>query len=145
MLPQYPGLGPHMTRTPTPPWAVGMEEAGLENAAAGEEIPEKSAPTGEAPLAPRKAKRIRVQLDRRIELTDEELKVLQCFCHAHSVSVFTLDERQHGRNMLRTRKPSAARLRRRGSRKKALALSLRCSIAYHRFVSRNTLIPVYLH
>jgi hypothetical protein len=80
MLPQNPGLGPHITRTPTPPWAVGMEEAGLENVADGEEIPERSAPSGEAPLAPRKAKRIRVQLDRRIELSDEELKVLQCFC-----------------------------------------------------------------
>jgi hypothetical protein len=85
MLP--PGLGPHITRTPTPPWAVGMEEAGLESAAAGEEIPEMAAPSGEAPLVPRKAKRIRVQLDRRIELTDEELKVLQCFHRAHPVSV----------------------------------------------------------
>jgi hypothetical protein len=87
MLPQSPDLGPHITRTPTPPWAAGTEEAGLENAAAGEEIPERSAPSGEVPLAPRKAKRIRVQLDRRIELTDDELKVLQCFCRAHSVSV----------------------------------------------------------
>ena len=70
------GHEPHITRTPTPPWAVGMEEAGLENAAAVEEIPERSAPSGEAPLAPRKAKRIRVQIDRRIDLTDDELKVL---------------------------------------------------------------------
>lgn len=61
-------------RTPTPPWAVGMEEAGLENATAGEEIPDKSAPSGEAPLAPRKAKRVRVQIDRRIELTDDEFR-----------------------------------------------------------------------
>jgi len=53
-----------------------MEEAGLENAAAGEEIPERPVPSGEAPLAPRKAKRIRVQLDGRIYLTDDELKVL---------------------------------------------------------------------
>lgn len=90
MLPQSPGVGPHMTRTPTPPWAVGMEAPGLENAAAGEEIPEKSGPSGEAPLAPRKAKRIRVQVDRRIELTDDELKVLQCFCRIHSVSVIHL-------------------------------------------------------
>ncbi len=76
MLPQSPGLEPHITRTPTPPWAVGMEGAGLENGVAVEEIPERSAPSGEAPLAPRKAKRIRVQLDRRIDLTDDELKVL---------------------------------------------------------------------
>jgi len=87
MLPQSPGLGPHITRTPTPPWAVGMEEAGLDNAAAGEEVPERSAPSGEAPLAPRKAKRVRILLDRRIELTDDELKVLRYFCRAHSVSV----------------------------------------------------------
>jgi hypothetical protein len=87
MLPQSPGLGPHITRTPTPPWAVGIEEAGLENAAAGEEIPEMSVPSGEAPLAPRKAKRIRVQVDGRIELTDDELKVLQCSCSVHSISV----------------------------------------------------------
>jgi hypothetical protein len=86
MLPQYPDLGPRITRTPTPPWALGMEEARLENASAGEEIPERSAPSGEAPLAPRKAKRIRVQIDRRIELTDDELKVLQCFFRAHSIS-----------------------------------------------------------
>jgi hypothetical protein len=64
-----------------------MEEAGLENAAAGEEVPKRSAPSGEAPSVPRKAKRIRVQFDRRIELTDGELKVLHCFCRTHSVSV----------------------------------------------------------
>lgn len=87
MLPQSPGLGPHIMRTPTPPWAAGMEEAGLEHAAAGEEIPERSAPSGEAPLVPRKTKRIRVQIDRRTELTDDELKVFQCFCRTHSVSV----------------------------------------------------------
>ena len=86
MLSQFPDLDPHITRTPTPPWAVGMEEAGLGNAAAGEEIPERSAPSGEA-LAPRKTKRFRVQVDKRIELTDDELKVLQCFCRVHSVSV----------------------------------------------------------
>jgi hypothetical protein len=61
-----------------------MEIAEPENAAAGV-VPEKSVPSGKAPTAPRKAKRIRVQLDTRIELTDDELKVLQFFCHAHSV------------------------------------------------------------
>lgn len=86
MLPQSPGFGSHVTRTPTPPWAVAMEEVELQNAVAGEEVPERSAPSGEAPLPSRKAKRIRVQLDRRIELTDNELKVLQCFCRVHSDS-----------------------------------------------------------
>jgi hypothetical protein len=84
-LPLSTGLWPHMTRTPTPPWAIGMEVAEPENDAAGVVVPERSAPSGKAPMVPRKAKRIRVQLDTRIELTDEELKVLQCFCHAHSV------------------------------------------------------------
>ena len=41
-------------------------------------VPERSAPSGEGPSAPRKTKRVRVRLDTRIELTDEELKVLQC-------------------------------------------------------------------
>jgi hypothetical protein len=85
MLPRSPGLGPHIMRTPTPPWAVGVGGAGLENAAAGEEIPERSTPNGEAPVAPRKAKRVRVQVDRRTELTDDELKVLQCFSRVHPV------------------------------------------------------------
>ncbi|SRR6266403_3451187 len=83
-LPQSPGLGPHIMRTPTPPWANGMEVAGLENAGVNV-VPEMSAPSGEAPSVPRKAKRIRVQLDRRIELTDDELKVIQCFCLAQSI------------------------------------------------------------
>ena len=82
MLPLSPGLPPHIARTPTPPWAIGTEGAGPENAAA-DVVPERSAPTGEIPIAPRKAKRIRIQLDTRIELTDDELKVLQCFCRAH--------------------------------------------------------------
>jgi hypothetical protein len=84
MLPLSPGLPPHITRTPTPPWAIGTEVAGPENAVAGL-VPEKSAPSGEALKAPRKAKRIRVQLDTRIELTDDELKVFQCFCRSNSV------------------------------------------------------------
>ena len=92
MLPQSPG-GPHITRTPTPPWVVGLEEARLENAAASEDIPERPAPSGEAPLAPRKTKRVRVQVDRRIELTDDELKVLQCFCRVHSVSVIHFERK----------------------------------------------------
>ena len=61
-----------------------MEVAGPENAADGL-VPERSSPSGEAPKAPRKAKRIRVQLDTRIELTDDELKVFQCFCSSNSV------------------------------------------------------------
>lgn len=81
MLPLSPGLPPHITRTPTPPWAVGTEGAGHENAVA-DVVPERSAPSDKTPIAPRKAKRIRIQLDTRIELTDDELKVLQCFHHA---------------------------------------------------------------
>ena len=53
-----------------------MEVAGPESAEA-DIVPGGSALGGDAPMAPRKAKRIRVQLDTRIELTDDELKVLQ--------------------------------------------------------------------
>jgi hypothetical protein len=83
MLPLSPSLWPHTTHTPTPPLAIGMELAEPQNVAAVV-VPEQSAPGGKAPMASRKAKRIRVQLDTRIELTDDELKVLQCFCHVYS-------------------------------------------------------------
>lgn len=102
-------------RTPTPPWAVGMEEPALENTVAGEEIPERSAPSGEALLVPRKAKRIRVQIDRRIELTDDELKVLQCFCLIHSVSVI-----HFGRKTARAQYVEDQEALRRGIEKKRL-------------------------
>ena len=39
-------------------------------------VSERPGPSGEGPWASRKAKRVRVRLDTRIELTDEELKVL---------------------------------------------------------------------
>lgn len=60
-----------------------MEVAGPENVADGL-VRERSSPSGETPKAPRKAKRIRVQIDTRIELTDDELKVFQCFCRSNS-------------------------------------------------------------
>jgi hypothetical protein len=44
------------------------------------ELPAKRAVRIEAELMPRKIKRVRVQLDARIELTDDELKVHK-FCH----------------------------------------------------------------
>jgi hypothetical protein len=84
ILPQSPRLGPQVTRTPTPPWATSMEVAGPKNRVADADIVnERSAPSGEDPSVPRKAKRVRVRLDTRIELTDEELKVPQCFSRAY--------------------------------------------------------------
>jgi len=82
MLPLSPHLQPQVTRTPTPPWAMSMEVAGRENGMA-DVVDERPAPSGEGPWASRKPKRVRVRLDTRIELTDEELKVLYCFGHAH--------------------------------------------------------------
>ncbi|KAI0257126.1 hypothetical protein BJV78DRAFT_1277705 [Lactifluus subvellereus] len=69
ILPQSPSLWPHVTRTPTPPWAINTEVFRAENALA-----ELSVPSGEAGPVPRKTKRLRIQLDARIELTDEELR-----------------------------------------------------------------------
>jgi hypothetical protein len=86
ILPQSPRLGPQVTRTPTPPWATSTEVAGPENRVADADIVnenERSAPSGDDPSVPRKAKRVRVRLDTRIELTDEELKVPQCFSRAY--------------------------------------------------------------
>jgi len=60
-----------------------MEVAGPENRVADADVVnERSAPSGEDPSVPRKAKRVRVRLDTRIELTDEELKVIQYFSRA---------------------------------------------------------------
>ncbi|KAH9954445.1 hypothetical protein BC827DRAFT_1243076 [Russula dissimulans] len=72
-LPQSTSLQAYITRSPTPPWATGMEVTGPGNAGIGE-VREKSALGGEAPSVPRKTKRIRLQLDTRIDLTDQELK-----------------------------------------------------------------------
>jgi hypothetical protein len=83
MLPQSPQLQPRVVRTPTPPWGpTDMEVAEPEDNVVGV-VTERSAPSGEGRSAPRKAKRVRVRLDTRIELTDEELKVLHCFSHIH--------------------------------------------------------------
>ncbi|KAI9512602.1 Rec8 like protein-domain-containing protein, partial [Russula earlei] len=72
-LPHSPSLQPQIMRSPTPPWAMGMEVADPRSLVV-DEAREKSVPMGKAQSAPRKSKRIRLQFDRRIELTDEELK-----------------------------------------------------------------------
>ena len=85
MLPQSPQLQPRVTRTPTPPWGpmgMGVDEP---EGGVADVVKERSAPSGERPSAPRKAKRVRVRLDTRTELTDEELKVNQCFSRVHWV------------------------------------------------------------
>jgi len=74
-MPLSPRLQPQAARTPAPPWAMSMEVAGRENGVA-HVVTERPVPSGEGPWASRKAKRVRVRLDTRIELTDEELKVL---------------------------------------------------------------------
>ncbi|KAI0003691.1 hypothetical protein BJV74DRAFT_479594 [Russula compacta] len=108
IMPQSPGLPPHIIRTPTPPWATGTEVAAPRNTAAAAAT-EGSASSGEAPLVPRKTKRVRVRFDTRIELTDEELKA------ARSQYVEDQEARRE-------------RLKRGGSRNKALTLSLKCSM-----------------
>jgi hypothetical protein len=58
---------------------MNTEVSGAEHAP--DELPaERAVHIEEAELVPRKIKRVRVQLDARIELTDEELKVHR-FCH----------------------------------------------------------------
>jgi meiotic recombination protein REC8 len=54
---------------------MGMEVDGRENDV-DHVVTERPAPSGEGPWASRKAKRVRVRLDTRTELTDDELKVL---------------------------------------------------------------------
>lgn len=54
---------------------MSIEVAGRENGVA-DVVTEGPVPSGEGPWASRKTKRVRVRLDARIELTDEELKVL---------------------------------------------------------------------
>ncbi|KAI0296187.1 Rec8 like protein-domain-containing protein, partial [Russula brevipes] len=72
-LPQSPGDQPHVLRTPTPPWAFDTEVDGPGNGITGI-VTERTVPSGEAMSVPRKTKRVRVQVDTRIELTNEELK-----------------------------------------------------------------------
>ncbi|KAI0052884.1 hypothetical protein FA95DRAFT_1553180 [Auriscalpium vulgare] len=64
-----------MARTPTPPWAVEQDVAIPEDALAPAPVDtdDVPAPTEIVP-APRKAKRVRLLLDARTELTDDELK-----------------------------------------------------------------------
>ena len=54
---------------------MSMEVAGREDGMA-DVVSARPGSRGEGPWASRKAKRVRVRLDTRIELTDEELKVL---------------------------------------------------------------------
>jgi hypothetical protein len=74
MPPQSPGLRSPMALTPTPPWVTSGDEVGLGNAVV-ELMEEQHISSGEAEPVPKKIKRVRLQLDARIELTDEELKV----------------------------------------------------------------------
>ena len=73
MPPQSPGLRSPLALTPTPPW-VTSGDAGLRNAAV-EGTAEQPISSGEVESVPKKIKRARLQVDARIELTDEELKV----------------------------------------------------------------------
>ncbi|KAH9081641.1 Rec8 like protein-domain-containing protein [Lactarius deliciosus] len=71
--PQSPGLRSPMVLTPTPPWAANGDVAGLGDTAV-ERMAEEPIPSGEVEPVPKKIKRVRLQLDARTELTDEELK-----------------------------------------------------------------------
>ncbi|KAH9178704.1 Rec8 like protein-domain-containing protein [Lactarius sanguifluus] len=72
--PQPPGLRSPMVLTPTPPWATNGDVAGLGDTAV-ERTAEEPIPGGDhVKPVPKKIKRVRLQLDARTELTDEELK-----------------------------------------------------------------------
>lgn len=71
MPPQSPGLQSPMALTPTPPWITSGDVAGN---MAVERTAENPIASGETELVPRRFKRVRLQLDARTELTDEELK-----------------------------------------------------------------------
>ncbi|KAH9065734.1 Rec8 like protein-domain-containing protein [Lactarius vividus] len=71
--PQSPGRRSPMVLTPTPPWATNGDVAGLGDTAV-ERTAEEPIPGGEVEPVPKKIKRVRLQLDARTELTDEELK-----------------------------------------------------------------------
>ncbi|KAH9004008.1 Rec8 like protein-domain-containing protein [Lactarius hatsudake] len=74
ILPQSPGLRSPMVLTPTPPWATNGDVAGLGDTAV-EWAAEEPIPGGDqVEPVPKKIKRVRLQLDARTELTDEELK-----------------------------------------------------------------------
>ncbi len=80
-----------MVLTPTPPWATTSGDvAGFGNSNAKEGIVAKPISGGNAESMPKKFKRVRLQLDARTELTDEELKActFSCFsCRAYSSHV----------------------------------------------------------
>jgi hypothetical protein len=102
-----PGLRSPMAFTPTPPWAASGDAAGLENAGV-EQTVENPISNGEAEPAPKRIKRVRLQLDARTELTDEELKVRKFCCYSPGCTANTsLCTRQRGRNMSKVRKSSA--------------------------------------
>ncbi|KAI9444793.1 Rec8 like protein-domain-containing protein [Lactarius indigo] len=73
MPPESPGLRSPIVLTPTPPWATDGDVARLGNTAV-EWTAEEPIPGGGAEPVPKKIKRVRLQLDARTELTDEELK-----------------------------------------------------------------------
>ena len=69
-----PGLRSPVALTPTPPWVAGGDVARIENATV-ELTGDNPISSGEAEPVPKRIKRVRLQLDARTELTDEELKV----------------------------------------------------------------------
>ena len=80
-----PGLRSPIALTPTPPWVASGDVAGLGNEAVVQ--------TGENPIysglaepVPKRIKRVRLQLDARTELTDEELRVRKFSCYSPRVS-----------------------------------------------------------
>ena len=141
MLPQSPGLRSPMALTPTPPWVTSGDVAELGNAAV-ELTTEKPISSDEAETVPKKIKRIRLQLDARIELTDEELKVHSFPCFVHGV-YGSLCTRQRGCDTPKVRKSSAGQSRTRSSRRRVLILFLKCYTVPRKFVSSKTRISAH--
>lgn len=79
-----PGLRSPVALTPTPPWVASGDVAGLGNDAV-EQTAENPISSGEAEPVPKRIKRVRLQLDARTELTDEELKVRKFSCYSPRV------------------------------------------------------------
>ena len=86
--PLSPGLRAPMALTPTPPWVASGEVAELGNAAV-ELTAEDPIFSGKAEPVAKRIKRVRLQLDARTELTDEELKVHQISHHTHRRTAHT--------------------------------------------------------
>ena len=70
-----PGRRSPIALTPTPPWVASGDVAGLGNEAVVLAEP-----------VPKRIKRVRLQLDARTELTDEELRVRKFSCYSPRVS-----------------------------------------------------------